>query len=438
MKNYKEENVVIVGLGVTGLSCVYFFLRRGIIPRVMDTRLIPPNLNRLPPEVPRCLGFLHIPWLFEATLIVTSPGISLSHPALAAVSSSGIPIVGDIELFAHEVSAPVIAITGSNGKSTVIHMLEKMIGVNWNVGVGGNTGVPALNLLDLPFEIYLLELSSFQLETTHNLKLTAATVLNITEDHMNRYPHGFQQYRTTKLKIYKNAMICIVNAEDIFTLPINKNNSRYISFGRKQGDYFLKQHKGQIWLMAYGEQILNTAELRIVGQHNYMNALAALAIADAVGISRESSLSGLLQCQGLAHRFELIHEQSGVRWINDSKATNVGSTLAALNGVEVTGTLHLIMGGDSKCADLTPLIPWLKNTKIHLYCFGQDRKRLSALRLDATTLTKTLEEIMYIVGSRVRQGDVVLLSPGCASLDQFTNFEARGQVFSQLAREVSR
>ncbi|OZI15371.1 UDP-N-acetylmuramoyl-L-alanine--D-glutamate ligase [Sodalis-like symbiont of Philaenus spumarius] len=435
MTDYRGEQVVIIGLGLTGLSCVDFFRRRGVTPRVMDTRFTPPGLEKLPADVPRQLGSLHEQWLLDATLVVTSPGVPLVHPALAA--AGGVAIIGDIELFAREASAPVVAITGSNGKSTVTRMVGAMAAAaGWQVGVGGNIGLPALTLLDSPCQLYVLELSSFQLETTHSLKAAATTVLNISEDHMNRYPLGLQQYRAAKLAIYHNAAVCVVNAEDALTLPVRGHDARCISFGAARGDYCLRRHAGQTWLMAHGEPLLEGAELHVGGRHNYTNALAALALVDALGIPRAASLAALRQFCGLAHRFELVHERRGVRWINDSKATNVGSTKAALNGLEVAGTLHLLLGGDGKSADFTPLTPWLQGDWVQLYCFGQDGALLASLRPEAATLTETLEQAMPIIGSRVRAGDLVLLSPACASLDQFSNFEVRGDVFTRLAREV--
>lgn len=439
MTDYQKEKVVIIGLGLTGLSCVDFFRARGIIPRIMDTRFVPPGLENLPDDIPRHLGSINEAWLLDATLIVASPGISLEHPAVAAVAETGITIIGDIELFARETSAALVAITGSNGKSTVTRMVGAMAsGAGWQVGLGGNIGVPALTLLNLPCQLYVLELSSFQLETTHSLKAAAATVLNISEDHMNRYPLGMQQYRAAKLKIYHNAAVYVVNANDAFTMPVHEHDARCISFGVDHGDYQLTQRAGKTWLMARGEPLLNCAEMTVKGRHNYTNALAALALADVIGIPRTASLEALRQFRGLAHRFELVHERHGVRWINDSKATNVSSTEAALNGLEVVGTLHLLLGGDGKSADFKPLMPWLQGNRIRLYCFGQDGTKLASLRPDSTTLTETLEQAMHIINTQVIPGDLVLLSPACASLDQFRNFEVRGETFTRLARKGGR
>lgn len=438
MADYRGRKVVIIGLGLTGLSCVDFFLAQGVTPRVMDTRVSPPGLDKLPGQVERHLGGINGDWLLAADLIVASPGVALAHPILSEAVEAGIEIVGDIELFCREAQAPIVAITGSNGKSTVTTLVGDMAkAAGWQVGVGGNIGLPALSLLQSPAQLYVLELSSFQLETTHSLKAAAATVLNVTEDHMDRYPLGMQQYRAAKLRVYENAQICIVNADDALTMPVRGADKRCVSFGVDFGDYHLNKQQGSIWLRVKGEKVLNTAEMKMVGQHNYTNALAALALADAVGLPRASSLSALTQFNGLAHRFQLVHEHQGVRWINDSKATNVGSTEAALNGLQVQGTLWLLMGGDGKSADFTPLIPWLQGDNVRLYCFGRDGDALAALRPDIAVRTETMRQAMEQIAPQVKAGDMVLLSPACASLDQFRNFEQRGEQFAQLAKELS-
>ena len=438
MADYRGRKVVIIGLGLTGLSCVDFFLAQGVTPRVMDTRVSPPGLDKLPGQVERHLGGINGDWLLAADLIVASPGVALAHPILSEAVEAGIEIVGDIELFCREAQAPIVAITGSNGKSTVTTLVGEMAkAAGWQVGVGGNIGLPALSLLQSPAQLYVLELSSFQLETTYSLKAAAATVLNVSEDHMDRYPLGMQQYRAAKLRVYENAQICIVNADDALTMPVRGADTRCVSFGVDFGDYHLNKQQGSIWLRVKGEKVLNTAEMKMVGQHNYTNALAALALADAVGLPRASSLAALTHFNGLAHRFQLVHEHQGVRWINDSKATNVGSTEAALNGLQVKGTLWLLMGGDGKSADFTPLIPWLQGDNVRLYCFGRDGDELAALRPEIAVRTETLRQAMEQIAPQVKAGDMVLLSPACASLDQFRNFEQRGEQFAQLAKELS-
>ena len=438
MADYRGRKVVIIGLGITGLSCVDFFLAQGVTPRVMDTRVSPPGLDKLPEAVERYVGGINSDWLLASDLIIASPGIALAHPALSEAADAGIEIVGDIELFCREAQAPIVAITGSNGKSTVTTLVGEMArAAGWQVGVGGNIGLPALTLLKSPAQLYVLELSSFQLETTHSLQAAAATILNVTEDHMDRYPLGMQQYRAAKLRIYENARVCVVNADDGMTMPVRGVDARCVSFGINLGDYHLTQQQGSTWLRAQGERVLNTDEMTLVGQHNYTNALAALALADAVNIPRASSLKALTTFTGLAHRFQLVHEANGVRWINDSKATNVGSTEAALNGLQVKGNLWLLMGGDGKSADFSALTRFLQGDNVRIYCFGRDGDALAALRPEIATRTETMQQAMEQIAPQVKAGDMVLLSPACASLDQFRNFEQRGDIFAQLAKELS-
>ncbi|RKQ39921.1 UDP-N-acetylmuramoyl-L-alanine--D-glutamate ligase [Enterobacter sp. R1(2018)] len=437
MADYQGKKVVIIGLGLTGLSCVDFFLARGVTPRVMDSRISPPGLDKLPQAVERHLGSLNEDWLLAADLIVASPGIALAQPALSDAAAKGVEIVGDIELFCREAQAPIVAITGSNGKSTVTSLVGEMAkAAGINVGVGGNIGLPALMLLEPNRELYVLELSSFQLETTYSLKAAAATILNVTEDHMDRYPFGLQQYRAAKLRIYENAAVCVVNADDALTMPVRGADERCISFGVDVGDYHLNRQQGDTWLRVKGEKVLSTKEMKLAGQHNYTNALAALALADAVKLPRSSSLKALTTFTGLAHRFQLAWEHNGVRWINDSKATNVGSTEAALNGLQVDGTLHLLLGGDGKSADFSSLAQYLQGTNIRLYCFGRDGAELARLRPEVAEQTETMAQAMELIAPRVKPGDMVLLSPACASLDQFKNFEQRGDLFTRLAKEL--
>lgn len=437
--DYRGKNVVIVGLGLTGLSCVHHFLSKGVTPAIMDTRLVPPGVAALPAGVPCCVGMLDEAALLRADLLVVSPGFPLYHPALVAAAQAGVEIVGDIELFAREAQAPIIAITGSNGKSTVTTWVAEMArAADLQVGLGGNIGIPALTLLNTPADLYVLELSSFQLETTQRLPTVASTILNVTEDHTDRYPGGLTDYCRAKQRIYQHSQICVVNAEDKRTLPLLDRPHMDISFGAQRGDYhFTSTDKACCWLCVRGEKLLNTDDMRLSGEHNYLNALAALALADAAQLPRAASLHSLVTFAGLPHRFQPVFVSRGVRWINDSKATNVGSTVAALASLATfNGTLWLLLGGDSKGADLTPLLPWLQRDKLRLFCFGQDGDAFYALRPAIAERKTTLPQAMHAIAKQVQAGDIVLLSPACASLDQFSNFEARGQMFTQLAQEL--
>ncbi|MBI0029802.1 UDP-N-acetylmuramoyl-L-alanine--D-glutamate ligase [Gilliamella sp. B14384G15] len=437
MVNYQGKNVVIIGLGITGLSCVDYFLAQNVIPKVIDTRLQPQGLEQLDERVDYHLGELKIDWLLAADLIIVSPGIALFTPELKQAADKGIEIIGDIELFCREVNLQnnkkIVAITGANGKTTVTTLVGEIVkSAGIKVGVGGNIGQPALSLLNQDCEVYVLELSSFQLETTSSLKATAATILNISEDHMDRYPLGLKQYTAAKQRIYHNAKYCIINHDDQLTFPISKHHYT-VSFGLKEGDYHLDEQCK--YLIAQNHAVLSTKDMKLTGSHNYLNALAALAITDKLNIDRQSSLATIMNFQGLPHRFELVLEQNGVKWINDSKATNVGSTEAALKSVVCHGKLYLLLGGDGKSADFSPLIPYLQNKNLEIFCFGRDRDLLAKLAPNLTTVTETMAEAIQIIAQKVQSNDVVLLSPACASLDQFKNYIERGNQFANVAKQ---
>lgn len=441
MINYQGKKIVIIGLGVTGLSCVNYFLAKNVIPKVIDTRQQPAGLEQLDERVACHTGSLNLDWILAADLIVASPGIALATPELVAAQNEGIEIIGDIELFCREINQldnkKIVAITGSNGKTTVTSLVGEIVAAStMRVSVGGNIGRPALTLLEDESDIFVLELSSFQLETTYSLRATAATILNISEDHMDRYPAGIEQYTAAKQRIYNNAKHCIINYDDKLTHPINSADSgAIITFGLQHGLYHLDREYEH--LMYQNQIILSVKQMRLLGIHNYLNALAALAICDVLAVDRAISLNVIRQFHGLAHRFELVHKNKGVQWINDSKATNVGSTEAALNSVVCQGTLYLLLGGDGKSADFSSLKPYLfKHQNIAIYCFGRDRHQLAMLWPEVTFVVSTMKEAMNDISQKVKNDDVVLLSPACASLDQFKNYVERGNFFAELAREL--
>ncbi len=429
------KQVVIIGLGKTGLSCVTYFRQRGITPLVMDTRENPPGKESLPADCRLITGPLDAEILCSASLIVASPGIALATPALQAAQVAGVEIVGDIELFAREAKAPVVAITGSNGKSTVTTLVGLMAEqAGFKVGIGGNIGTPALDLLLQPADLYVLELSSFQLETTSSLQPAAAVILNLSEDHLDRYD-GMAGYLAAKQRIFANAKHIVVNRDDAATLP--PQHAYWQSFGLNSESYGRVQQDDGLWLSVDGKPVLSVAELNIVGAHNQMNALAAMALADAVGIPQVAQLTVLRSFSGLAHRCQFVRDVNGVRWINDSKATNVGSTLAAVAGVgeSVQGRLWLLAGGQGKGQDFSPLQPLLANQIYRMFCFVQDAGILMELA-DNTQRVADLDEAVRSVAAEVQPGDWVLLAPACASLDQFRNFEQRGQRFADLVNAL--
>ncbi|QLB20424.1 UDP-N-acetylmuramoyl-L-alanine--D-glutamate ligase [Vespertiliibacter pulmonis] len=427
---YQGKQITIIGLGATGLSCIEFFADKNANLRVIDTRKNPAGVDKLPKDIPLHTGSLNLEWLLSSDLIVSSPGLALATPEIQQAINAGIEVIGDIELFCREAKASIIAITGSNGKSTVTALtteMAKLAGVN--VGMGGNIGVPALTLLKGNYDLYVLELSSFQLETTRSLRAKSATVLNISEDHMDRYPN-LEAYRQAKLKIYHNAENIIVNGEDRQTLPEQAVSSLSI-FAENSGEYRLQDNA----LWSGTDKILDTAEMKLKGRHNEMNALAAVALAEKAGIGREGIIQALKHYSGLEHRFQSVETTDGVRWINDSKATNVGSTVAALTGLQVDKTLYLLLGGDGKGADFSELAPLVNQPHIVCYCFGRDGAMLAALT-SQSVLVETMQQAIELIRPKLKTGDMVLLSPACASLDQFPNFEVRGKEFIQLAQGV--
>ena len=420
---YQNKTITIIGLGKTGLSCVEYLQSQQANIRVIDTRQHPAGADQLPKNVPLHTGNLNQQWLLESDIIVISPGLAVKTPEIQTALSAGVEVIGDIELFCRAATKPIVGITGSNGKSTVttlVYEMAKAAGIK--VGMGGNIGIPALSLLNEDYDLYVLELSSFQLETTYSLKAAAATVLNVTEDHMDRYV-DLEDYRQAKLRIYHNAETAVVNLEDKLTFGEGEN----------QADYWLKTENGKQYLMAKEEVILPCDEATLVGRHNYMNILAATALAQAVDINLEAIRTALRQFKGLDHRFQLAHQANGVRWINDSKATNVGSTVAALAGLHVEGTLHLLLGGDGKGADFSELADLINQPHISTYCFGRDGKQLAALS-SQSHLFETMEQAISFLRPHLKSGDMVLLSPACASLDQFASFEKRGEEFTRLAK----
>ncbi|MDQ1237726.1 MAG: UDP-N-acetylmuramoyl-L-alanine--D-glutamate ligase [Wigglesworthia glossinidia] len=438
MKSYAGKKIIIIGLGKTGLSCINFFYRRGIKPWLMDENNTPKFLKQIPSDLPCHLGSLNTKWILQSTLIVISPGIPLSHPSLIAAKQAKIEIVGDIELFAREALKPIIAITGSNGKSTVTAMLGKIAYYSGiEIGIGGNLGTPALNLLNKKnCQLYIIEVSSFQLESTYKLNTIVSSILNITHDHMDRYPLGINQYRAYKLKIYNYAKVSLINLDDPLTWPIKNNiNKIYMGFSKNLGEYQIKKTKKGIWLVAHNKFIMKCSCMKIQGYHNYLNALSALAIADIVHFPRDAIVKALSNFSGLSHRFQLILKKNNVSWINDSKSTNIESTKTALMSTYTKGMIHLLLGGDSKkSANLSVLSNILKKKKVQLYCFGKDANLLSKIHNHAE-ISCTLKQSIIKIKKNLKPGDVVLLSPACSSLDQFKNFRDRGNQFTQLAKQ---
>ncbi|WP_318445279.1 UDP-N-acetylmuramoyl-L-alanine--D-glutamate ligase [Photobacterium leiognathi] len=428
------NTIVVIGLGMTGLSVVNHLMRlpQSLTIKVIDTRDNPPGQDQLPESVALCSGQWNTEWLLSADMIIASPGIALATPELVLAAEAGVEIIGDIELFAREVDKPVVAITGSNGKSTVTSLVGEMAKeAGIDVGVGGNIGFAALDMLAQQHQLYVLELSSFQLETTSSLELTAAVYLNLSEDHMDRYPGGLAQYSQAKMRIFDHAKLAVFNRDDLATKPTQFNGAM-TSFGFDDQAYGIVLVDGKEWLAVNGEAVMAVADIALVGRHNVANCLAALALADAAGVPRDASCRAMQHYTGLAHRCQLAVNRHGVRWVNDSKATNLASTLAALNGLQLEGKLHLLMGGDSKGAEFSELKLVLADLNVQLYSFGRDRHLFDSVTNNVISV-ETMSEAMEQVSRTVQSGDMVLLSPACASWDQFANFMARGDAFVEQA-----
>ncbi|ELB2887768.1 UDP-N-acetylmuramoyl-L-alanine--D-glutamate ligase [Vibrio parahaemolyticus] len=430
------HNVVVVGLGITGLSVVKHLRKTQpqLTVKVIDTRDNPPGAERLPEQVELHRGGWNTQWLAEADLVVTNPGIALATPEIQTVLAKGTPVVGDIELFAWAVNKPVVAITGSNGKSTVTDLTGVMAkAAGLTVGVGGNIGVPALELLEQDADLYVLELSSFQLETTSSLKLKAAAFLNLSEDHMDRY-EGMADYRAAKLRIFDHAELAVVNRDDQETYP--EVEMSVVTFGSDEQAYGLEVDGSRTWLLDHGQRVIASDELKLVGKHNLANALVVLALLKAAGVDYLNALNALKNYTGLTHRCQVVADNRGVKWVNDSKATNIASTMAALSGLESTGKLYLLVGGVGKGADFTPLKPIFATLNLQLCCFGLDGDDFMPLHESAIRFN-TMEDVIQQISSQLKSGDMVMLSPACASFDQFDNFMARGDAFAVLAQKYA-
>ncbi len=443
-----RDRTVIVGLGKTGLSVARFLGARGVAFAVTDSRAEPPGLARLKqefPGAPLMLGGFDAQALQHAACIIVSPGVTLREPALAAARARGAEIIGDIELFARTARAPVAAITGSNGKSTVTTLLGEMARhAGRDARVGGNLGTPALDLLEASEpDLYVLELSSFQLETTYSLNAAAATVLNLTPDHMDRY-RDLAEYAAAKQRVYRGAGVLIINRDDPIVAAMAERQRTCVGFTLhepKEGDFGVRSVRGEPWLAHGAENLQRAGALRIKGNHNIANALAALALGAAVGLPLRAMLEALTQFKGLPHRSEWVAEQDGVAWYNDSKGTNVGATLAALSGLGATlgaGKIVLIAGGDGKNADFSILRAAVQKYARAVVLIGQDAHIVArALRNTVPMISAAdMKDAVRKARAGAQAGDAVLLSPACASFDMFSGYEERGRVFSAAVLEL--
>lgn len=442
-----NQQRIVVGLGATGLSVARHLAARDIPFAVCDTRANPPGLaqlKRFSPMTDIYLGELDSELLSSAAELIVNPGIALSTPAIQIAQAAGVSVVGDIELFAREADAPIVAITGSNAKSTVTTLVGEMAArAGKHAGVGGNIGTPALDLLDQKSDLYVLELSSFQLETTLALNAEVAVILNLSEDHMDRYA-DFNAYRLAKQRVFHGASQWVVNRDDARAQPPAELSVPGWSFGLSTPDNsgfgLIDQGDGP-WLAMGSKPLLPVSELKVRGAHNQANCLAALALGHAVGLPMAAMLSAVKDFTGLPHRCQWVGEHGGVGYYDDSKATNVGAALAAINGfaADLKGRQVLIAGGDGKGADFSALA-----APVHEHCravvlLGQDAGRLEQVLSGQVQVLRvsTMDEAVAAAANIAHPGDLVLLSPACASLDMFRNFEERGRHFADAVGRLS-
>ena len=444
---HKPSTAVIVGLGRTGYASAAYLRERGWRIAVTDTRRDPPGFAKLvalDPQIPVRLGGLDTSLLDEAVCVVASPGVPLSDPFFNEARERGIDIVGDIELFALAVDAPVVGITGTNGKSTVTTLVGRMASrAGLEVRVGGNLGEPALDLIAASqrdarrTDLYVLELSSFQLEATRSLDLKAAAILNISPDHMDRYA-SVEEYAAAKARIFTRCDTAVVNLDDALVLASVRPGQAMLGFSLREesgADYTLARDGSS--LIRRGERLLTMSELKIKGLHNAANALAALALGDATGLPLESMLAELKSFPGLPHRSQWVGDIRGVTYIDDSKGTNVGATVAAVAGTP--GKLVVILGGDGKQQAFEPLAAAFRGKVRHAVLIGRDREAIAEALQGVSSIERcdSLEDAVRAAAHAAHPGETVLLSPACASFDMFRDYAHRGEVFARSVRELA-
>ena len=454
MKNSNHQAIktpwLVVGLGVSGYSCVKYLARTGESFTVIDSRTNPPLLERLKVEFPAVDYLVGVDLYSDALdvdsveTLVMSPGISVDNTLANQIKRNGGSVIGDIDLFRREISAPLVAITGSNAKTTVTTLVGEMAKqAGLAVGVGGNIGTPVLDLLEQePKQLYVLELSSFQLEIIHNLNATAVTLLNLSDDHMDRYD-SFDDYKKAKQRIFAGCKAMVVNREAAGLVPTDNTNDNTISFGLDKpgkNQFGVVEANGERFIAFEDKELLDINELLIAGEHNVLNAMAAMALGMLVDIPMDKMISCLKTFPGLAHRCESVAEIDSVGFYNDSKATNVGACIAALEGLgkNLKGNILLIAGGDGKGSDFSPLNAPVKQFVSVVFLFGQDAQKLKQTLAGSTDIkmVSNLAEAVQCAWKHAKPGDRIILSPACASLDMFENYQQRGDQFKQLVREL--
>ena len=447
---WKGKKVLVLGLGDTGRSAIAWLAGRGARVAAADTRAAPPALGEVRarhPQVALALGPFAEALLEGVDAIVASPGIALREPLLRAAVARGIEVAGDIEVFARELAhaapgARVVGITGTNGKSTVTALVAAMgEAAGLSSAAVGNIGVPVLDLLEQPgfarTQLLAIELSSYQLETTSSLALDAAVVLNVTQDHLDRYD-SMDDYAAAKARIFDHARTRVVNRDDVRTRAMGGGDALSFGLGEPRGEREWGLDRARTHIRRGARELVALDAIAMPGLHNAANAMAAHALGSAIGLPEPAMAEALRTFRGLPHRVQLVAEAGGVRFYDDSKGTNVGATVAALEGF--TSPVVLIAGGDGKGQDFAPLAPAVKSRARAVVLIGRDAPELEkALGATGVALlgAATMEEAVQTAFAAAKPGDAVLLSPACASFDMFRNYAHRGQVFAEAARALS-
>ena len=438
---WKDKNVLIVGAGSTGLSCAEFLNKHNIFFTIIDSR---EDLNYINKNIDIVCGFFQEKYFSQADILIVSPGVSIKHPFIQCAINQGKEIIGDVELFCRLTDKPIIAITGSNGKSTVTTLVSEILNAsNITAKPGGNIGIPCLDLIatDSETDCYVLELSSFQLETTFSLKAYASIILNISEDHMDRYD-SYSDYRDAKKKVLHNAENIIFNSDDDVISGISLDydaNTITFSLVNQEADFYIKLHDGNEVIYHNNDIIADISNIKLIGLHNKLNILAALSLCSVFDTDLKQTQNVINEFSGLEHRSQVVSTYKGLVWINDSKATNIGATSAALAGLSER-SIHLILGGQGKAQDFSDLVPALTTNVKNIYVYGED----ADLIIDAIVnkietniiRVETLEQSINLIASTAVKDDVILFSPACASFDQFDNYIHRGESFIDSVKRL--
>ncbi len=440
--NSDSTKYLVIGAGVTGCSVAEYLHAQNKNFRIMDSRDVPPNaskLKRLLPKSNICFGEFRQEWIDVCDIVVLSPGVSLQMPEFQNVKLRGAEVIGDVELFARNASKPYITITGSNGKSTVTTLVTEILNSQGVKAVAGaNIGKPALDLLNEDVDMYVLELSSFQLETSPSIQPAAAVVLNISPDHLDRHK-SFEEYSRIKQSIYNNAKHKVYRRVDRLSegLPEDSTSTTFGLDEPADGHYGVQKLESGRWLMRGKRKLLPAGELHLVGRSGELNVLAALALTQEYITDQAAAIDCVREFKGLPHRCELVLEHAGVQWINDSKGTNVGATIAAIDGI--SRRQILILGGIHKGGSIESLIPVVREKVKQVVAFGRDREVFVKALQDIVCVTEadSLKQAVQIAASSVAKGEAVLFSPACASFDMFSDYQDRGIQFRNCVNKYA-